>query len=211
MTEITAASGGGRASALRIALSALAVCASLIFQNMLFLETRSLVTLYEASLAAELYASLCLLYFSSRFFIYRRMAKDRHVARKSRLAFALIFMPALFYAAALILDFPFNALSLCTSFLSLASWLVSLLLVALALSARQEVPGENAAQSPNPALSGRENEVAELILRGLTVKETADALFISVATVKTHLRHIYEKTGVRNRAELARAMSGMAD
>ncbi|MBQ9538030.1 MAG: helix-turn-helix transcriptional regulator [Treponema sp.] len=53
-------------------------------------------------------------------------------------------------------------------------------------------------------LSKREQEVAVLLLQGKTTQETADALFVSLSTVKTHIQHIYEKTGVRNRAELAR-------
>ena len=187
---------------LKIAVSALAVCASLIFQNVLFLETRSLITLYEILFAAELYASLCLLYFSLRFFAAK-------IRKKLRIAFALVFSPAVLYAAALIFGLPFNALSLCASVLSFCAWLASVLLVTAALSARKESLSEKPAQ--NPSFSKRENEVAALILQGLTTQETADALFISVATVKTHLQHIYEKTGVRNRAELARVMGGAAN
>lgn len=49
-------------------------------------------------------------------------------------------------------------------------------------------------------LSGREIEVLDLIARGYTNKEAAAALFISEATVKTHLLHIYGKLGVNDRA-----------
>ena len=41
--------------------------------------------------------------------------------------------------------------------------------------------------------SKREKEVASLLLQGKTTQETADSLFISPATVKTHIQHIYEK------------------
>lgn len=49
-------------------------------------------------------------------------------------------------------------------------------------------------------LSQREVEVLALIARGCTNRETAVRLFISEATVKTHLLHVYAKLGVRDRA-----------
>ena len=49
-------------------------------------------------------------------------------------------------------------------------------------------------------LSRRELEVLGLIAQGCTNRETAARLFISEATVKTHLLHAYAKLGVRDRA-----------
>ncbi|MBN6038571.1 response regulator transcription factor [Amycolatopsis sp. 195334CR] len=49
-------------------------------------------------------------------------------------------------------------------------------------------------------LSGRELEVLGLIARGSTNKDAAAKLFISEATVKTHLLHAYAKLGVKDRA-----------
>jgi DNA-binding NarL/FixJ family response regulator len=49
-------------------------------------------------------------------------------------------------------------------------------------------------------LSQREREVLPLIARGSTNREAAVHLFISEATVKTHLLHIYGKLGVKDRA-----------
>jgi DNA-binding NarL/FixJ family response regulator len=49
-------------------------------------------------------------------------------------------------------------------------------------------------------LSQRELEVLRLTARGRTNRETAAELFISEATVKTHLLHVYAKLGVRDRA-----------
>jgi DNA-binding NarL/FixJ family response regulator len=50
------------------------------------------------------------------------------------------------------------------------------------------------------ALSQREREVLALIANGATNRAIAAALFISEATVKTHLLHIYAKLGVQDRA-----------
>ena len=49
-------------------------------------------------------------------------------------------------------------------------------------------------------LSSREREVLGLSARGTSNREIAESLFISEATVKTHLVHVYEKLGVRDRA-----------
>jgi DNA-binding NarL/FixJ family response regulator len=49
-------------------------------------------------------------------------------------------------------------------------------------------------------LSQRESEVLALIAEGTTNREAAAQLFISEATVKTHLLHIYAKLGVNDRA-----------
>jgi DNA-binding NarL/FixJ family response regulator len=57
-----------------------------------------------------------------------------------------------------------------------------------------------AARSDEPSLSAREIEILELVARGTTNREAAERLFISEATVKTHLIHIYAKLGVPDRA-----------
>ena len=49
-------------------------------------------------------------------------------------------------------------------------------------------------------LSGREVEVLELVARGKGNKEIARTLWISEATVKSHLLHVYEKLGAADRA-----------
>jgi DNA-binding CsgD family transcriptional regulator/tetratricopeptide (TPR) repeat protein len=51
------------------------------------------------------------------------------------------------------------------------------------------------------SLTAREAKVLELVAAGGSNREIARRLFISEPTVKVHLRHIYEKLGVRNRAE----------
>ncbi|MET8120291.1 response regulator transcription factor [Micromonospora sp. NPDC005189] len=50
------------------------------------------------------------------------------------------------------------------------------------------------------ALSQRELEVLTLVARGASNREAAARLFISEATVKTHLLHVYAKLGVNDRA-----------
>ena len=52
---------------------------------------------------------------------------------------------------------------------------------------------------PDEALSAREIELLQALQTGASNREIADALFISQATVKTHLIHIYSKLGVDNR------------
>ncbi|MCC9067821.1 response regulator [Arthrobacter cryoconiti] len=54
-------------------------------------------------------------------------------------------------------------------------------------------------RNPVPALSAREVELLELLATGMSNKAMAKELFISEATVKTHLVHIYDKLGVDNR------------
>jgi DNA-binding CsgD family transcriptional regulator len=63
-------------------------------------------------------------------------------------------------------------------------------------------------RSPGPVdLTPTEQEVAELVGRGLTNREVAHALFLSVSTVEANLRRIYQKVGVRSRTELSRRLS----
>nr|WP_281354134.1 response regulator transcription factor [Phytoactinopolyspora halotolerans] len=50
------------------------------------------------------------------------------------------------------------------------------------------------------ALSDRELEVLQLVADGASNREAASRLFISEASIKTHLQHIYDKLGVRDRA-----------
>ena len=64
-------------------------------------------------------------------------------------------------------------------------------------------------QKPTPTLepegeplSERETEVLGYITKGYSGKEVADKMHVSINTVKTHLKHIYQKLHVRSRTEI---------
>jgi DNA-binding NarL/FixJ family response regulator len=52
-------------------------------------------------------------------------------------------------------------------------------------------------------LTPRELEILELLVQGYRYREIGDRLFISIDTVRTHIRHVYEKLHVRSRTEAA--------
>ncbi|SPT54181.1 Nitrogen regulation protein C [Actinomyces bovis] len=56
-------------------------------------------------------------------------------------------------------------------------------------------------RQPVTALTARELEVLVLVADGASNESIARQLFLSVATVKTHLAHVYEKLGVSSRTE----------
>jgi DNA-binding NarL/FixJ family response regulator len=55
--------------------------------------------------------------------------------------------------------------------------------------------------TPVQVLSNRENEILQLLAKGLLYKEIADTLAISTGTVRQHIHKIYEKLHVQNRTE----------
>ena len=74
--------------------------------------------------------------------------------------------------------------------------------VRLLAGVRGRPPGRPAAQPISP-VTAREEEVLLAVARGLTNTEIADALHISLSTVKTHLASLMAKLGARNRVEIA--------
>ena len=60
------------------------------------------------------------------------------------------------------------------------------------------------------SLTPTEVRVVGLVAAGLPNREIASRLFVSPATVKTHLVHVYDELGLRGRAELAAASRGLA-
>ncbi|MFF3033071.1 response regulator [Streptomyces rubiginosohelvolus] len=69
--------------------------------------------------------------------------------------------------------------------------------VASRLMTRVRTPAADPAET---TLSAREREVLVLVARGTTNREIAAELFISEATVKTHLTHVFAKLGAKDRA-----------
>ena len=63
---------------------------------------------------------------------------------------------------------------------------------------------------PSEALTDRERDVLRFLPSRLTLPEIADELFISVNTLKFHLKLIYRKLGVNSRAEAAEIARAMA-
>jgi two-component system nitrate/nitrite response regulator NarL len=55
-------------------------------------------------------------------------------------------------------------------------------------------------RTSGPVMTVRERETLVLIAEGMSAPEIGRALHLSTATIKTHLRHIYEKLGVSERA-----------
>lgn len=60
-------------------------------------------------------------------------------------------------------------------------------------------------------MSPTESRVAELVASGLSNREVAARLFVTVRAVEKNLSSIYAKLGVRSRTELAARLSRQAD
>jgi DNA-binding CsgD family transcriptional regulator len=79
---------------------------------------------------------------------------------------------------------------------------------ALAQRAREELRASGArprrlALSGVDALTGAERRVADLAAQGLTNRQIAQDLFVTLATVETHLRHVFQKLDISSREQLA--------
>jgi len=79
-------------------------------------------------------------------------------------------------------------------------------LVAAVISrpAAGEPPVPGLGQKPPDGLTAREAEVLTLLASGLSNTEIAKRLYLSNATVKTHINRIFAKTGARDRAQAVR-------
>ena len=65
----------------------------------------------------------------------------------------------------------------------------------------------NRASEEIKILSSRENEVLQLLAKGLLYKEIAEKLSIATGTVRQHIHNIYEKLHVQNRTEAINMMN----
>jgi DNA-binding CsgD family transcriptional regulator len=79
------------------------------------------------------------------------------------------------------------------------------------LGVRRRVATSRAPQTGWPALTRAEIQVARLVAQGRTNREIAEHLFVSPHTVSAHLRHIFDKLGVKSRFQLTRVASDRAD
>jgi DNA-binding NarL/FixJ family response regulator len=61
----------------------------------------------------------------------------------------------------------------------------------------------------NANITEREKEILHLLIKGLSYKEIASSIFISVETLNSHIKNIYRKLNVHSRSELA-ALYGSA-
>ena len=61
------------------------------------------------------------------------------------------------------------------------------------------------------ALTKRESEIIPYLMKGHTNKEIAQVLFVEEGTIKTHVKHIFRKLGVKNRTQLTAFMKDTQD
>lgn len=72
--------------------------------------------------------------------------------------------------------------------------------VAIVLS--EERPPAPPAVPATWALTPQEGQIVDLLIQGLSNRQIADRLYLSEHTIEWHLRHAYDKIGVRTRTQL---------
>ena len=98
-----------------------------------------------------------------------------------------------------------------------STWPAAAAPTALAEQARTELRAARGPAAPGRACRGRgsltasERRVAEMAAQGLSNREIAQALFVSLRTVETHLTHAFQKLGIDSRTKLADALRGHHD
>jgi DNA-binding CsgD family transcriptional regulator len=68
---------------------------------------------------------------------------------------------------------------------------------------RDELGRTKSAGPPKPTLTPTEQKIAELATSGMTNRDVAATLYVSLKTVEANLTQIYRKLGIRSRAQLA--------
>jgi DNA-binding NarL/FixJ family response regulator len=78
-------------------------------------------------------------------------------------------------------------------------------------SAEGPLYSDNNHKRTNMRLTPRERDIVELVAQGMKNREIAEQLAITTGTVKVHLMHVFEKTGVNDRYELAVQARGLLE
>lgn len=109
-------------------------------------------------------------------------------------------IPVVINGVLLISGLSFNAILVYARILAIAQTALSMF-----LAARHFLRGgkQTSERDSLSGLSRREIDVANLMLEGKRTDDIAGLLFISTATVKTHIQNIFRKYGVSNRMEFA--------
>jgi len=76
---------------------------------------------------------------------------------------------------------------------------------------RTELARTNVRPNSAVALTPSEQRVADLAASGMTNRDVAATLFIGIKTVEHNLSRVYNKLGIRSRADLARRMDQLRD
>jgi DNA-binding CsgD family transcriptional regulator len=142
-------------------------------------------------------------------FVYRRRL-DRPLQRKlasAMLVMIIAFLPCFIMDSFSISDTPF----VFSSLFYLAWNVGTLIFIARNIfSVKADLPIDPRVLD-RIDLTKREIEVLKLLARGLSYREIADTLFVSLATAKTHIHNIYSKMGMKNRHKLLASLGAHPD
>jgi DNA-binding CsgD family transcriptional regulator len=137
------------------------------------------------------------------FVFYRKLKQElrKSVARAMLILFS-VFLPAFVLDSLSVLDIPFSFSSL-----FYMAWNVTTLVFILRnVRFREGVVRIDGNFLEEYNFTKREAEILGFLVQGLSYGEIGGKTFTSIATVKTHIHHIYSKTGARNRHALIRLM-----
>jgi DNA-binding CsgD family transcriptional regulator len=178
------------------------------YPGLRFESARSLFDRFELIKVMSMYG----IFYYVAFFVFRNLkrAADKEVAGIIRLAFylQLVFYPLMIIEGAFYFDriYPFGISSF-----ALFYFAANLLWLYYA-SNYLHLPELRVVDDSSSIdrfcdifrISHREKQIVELVLEGLSYREIAERLFISLETVKTHINNIYKKANVKSKMELAR-------